>query len=103
MSKLIKAKINLDKIDHTKVFPGKQGKWLDINIWINDQADNYGNTVSVQQDTGRDGEKIYLGNGKEWIPRQDNNPVQPPISHSKAPEEIPPVTSVDDLDDLPFS
>jgi len=43
MSKLYHAKIDLAKIDKEKIFVGKKGKYIDLAIWLNDEADNYGN------------------------------------------------------------
>ena len=64
MSKLINAKINLSKVDKKKLFTGEKGIYLDLSIWINDKLDNYGNSISIQQRTGKDEPKIYIGEGK---------------------------------------
>jgi len=90
MGKLYLGKINLSKIDKTKIFEGKQGKWVDVTIWINDKPDNYGNDMSIEQSTGKGDDKIYLGNAKAWTKKEEE-----PKS-GKAPEsELP-------SDDLPF-
>lgn len=67
MSKLYFAKLDVSKIDKSKIFKGKKGKYLDLSIWINDQEDNYGNILSIQQSTKKEEESIYLGNGKEYV------------------------------------
>ena len=66
MSTLYLGKMNLSKIDKTKIFEGKQGKWIDVTIWVNDKPDTYGNNMSIEQSTGKGDDKIYLGNAKEW-------------------------------------
>ena len=64
MSKLIKAKIDVTKIIKALLFKGAKGTYLDIDIWISDKEDQYGNNVSIQQQTKKDEPKIYIGNGK---------------------------------------
>jgi hypothetical protein len=76
MSKLYQAKIDLAKIDKTKVFVGKKGKYIDVAIWLNDEEDNYGNTMSIQQSTKKEETSIYLGNGKEYQKQESNPPAE---------------------------
>lgn len=67
MSKLITASINLSKVDKNLLFTSKTGeKWLNLSVWLNDTPDQYGNDCAIQQQTGKDGPKIYLGNGKYY-------------------------------------
>ena len=71
MSTLISASVNLSKIDKSKLIDGKKGKYLDLTIWVNDEDDQFGNNVSVQQKLSKEereggAEKIYLGNGKTF-------------------------------------
>jgi hypothetical protein len=89
MSKLYQAKIDLAKIDKTKVFVGKKGKYIDVAIWVNDAEDNYGNIMSIQQSTNKEETSIYLGNGKEYQKQE----VTPPAETKKETEQT---------DDLPF-
>lgn len=70
MSKLINAKINLDKIKDDLLFVGEKGTYLDLSIWLNDEPDQYGNDVSIQQSTKKDEPKIYLGQGKYSIKKE---------------------------------
>ncbi len=69
MSKLITASIDVTKIDKTRLITGKKGTYANLTIWVNDEADQFGNTVSIQQSLSKDEresgvDKIYLGNGK---------------------------------------
>ena len=66
MSKLYTGKIDVSKIDKTKIFEGKKGSYLNLDIWVNDEADLYGNEIAIRQQTGQTEENIYLGNAKEF-------------------------------------
>lgn len=70
--KLITAKIDVTKIVKSKLFTGEKGTYLDLNIWINDVPDKYGNDASIEQKTEKGEDKIYLGNGKTYKPKSDN-------------------------------
>ena len=73
MSKIINLSINLEKIDKSKIIPGKKGQYLNVNIAENrDGEDQYGNThysyisqSKEEREAGQD--KVYLGNGKEFV------------------------------------
>jgi hypothetical protein len=56
-------------------------KYLNISVWVNDEADKYGNKVSIK--AGKKDSSYYIGNAKEWK------------------QEIKPIAVVDD-DGLPF-
>ena len=43
MASIIKASINLNNIDKSKIIEGKKGKYLPITITINDELDQFGN------------------------------------------------------------
>lgn len=81
-SKLIGIKIDLTKIDKTRIFAGKNGaKWYDIDVWINDEPDQYGNDASAstsqtKEERENKDRKTYLGNGKKlygWQEDSGNN------------------------------
>jgi len=69
-NKLMTASINLSKIDKSKIIEGKNGKYIDLVIWFNEEPDQYGNNFSIQQKTAMGESKIYLGNGKYYVPRE---------------------------------
>ena len=84
---LVVAKINLSKIPKDKIFVGEKGKYLDVNVSENREADQYGNTHSlyVYDKEKPEGERrIYIGNGKARV----------------FTENAPKIEQVDD--DLPF-
>lgn len=66
--KLFFGKINLKKIEKSKLFVSEKtgAVYLDLTIWVNEEPDNYGNHMSLQQSTEKDADKIYLGNGKAY-------------------------------------
>lgn len=87
--KLITAKIDVTKILKSKLYAGQKGTYLDLVIWVNDEPDQYENDVSIEQKTGKDEKKIYLGNGKTYKPKDS----------VRVPEKT---TVRDENSDLPF-
>lgn len=98
MSKLLYGSIDFTKLLElakagNKAFSKAQnGKiYLNVNVWINDEKDNYGNDASIQttfKDSTKE-EKVYCGNLK--------------LSEQKAPEVL--IENSDEIpeaDDLPF-
>jgi hypothetical protein len=67
---MISASIDVMKIDKAKLIKGKKGTYLNLTIWVNDNPDQYGNDVSIEQKTDKGDDKIYLGNGKTY--KKDN-------------------------------
>lgn len=83
--------INLDEIKNAinegaKIFEGKKGKYLDVNVWINEEADQFGNSCSIQVWNKETKKATYLGNLK--------------LSESGAPEVK--VSESEIKSDLPF-
>ena len=93
MGKLFLGKMNLSKIDKSKIFEGKTGKWIDITIWQNDEPDKYGNDLSIEQSVEKGGEKIYLGNAKSWKGK-DETKSEPSSKMGR--------TTAPDSDEMPF-
>ena len=105
MSKLLIGSIDLTKIDKTKIVtadkngkPFENGaKYLNVVVWINDEADKYGNNASIQISQSKEEREsgvkaTYIGNLKE------------PQSRSNEPTSTKSTFITDDLiaDDLPF-
>lgn len=101
MSKLYNGSICLSDIPKEKMNVGKNGKkYLNINVWINDNVDQFGNIGSIQvslpkaeRDAGAKG--AYIGNFKESQPATQGaaqvTTAQPAANNTPDP-----------LDDLPF-
>lgn len=71
MSKLITASIDVTKIQKALLYQGEKGLYLKLSIWQNDEPDKFGNDFSIQQTTGKDEPKIFLGNGKYYTPKEE--------------------------------
>ena len=84
MSKLLTGSIDLNKINKTNIVttdkngkPFENGaKYLNVVIWINDEADKYGNNASIQISQSKEEKEAgvkatYIGNLKE--PQSRNN------------------------------
>jgi len=95
MSKLYNGSICLSDIPKEKVTTSEKNgkKYLNINVWVNDELDQYGNIGSIQLSQSKAereaGEKkVYIGNIK-----------QPQAATT--PQNAAPVTNAV-VDDLPF-
>ncbi len=76
MAKMYYGSIDLTKIDESRIVetdingqPFKNnGRFANIIIWVNDEADQFGNHATIQQSVTKEerdnGKKIYLGNLK---------------------------------------
>lgn len=89
MKKVIQIKLNLSKVDKTRLFKGEKGVYLDATLFLNDEADQYGNHgMIVQSSTKDERESGYdspiLGNAK--------------VSEKQAPQPL----TQEEMDDLPF-
>lgn len=77
---------------HSSGSKANNGKiYANIAVWINDEPDKYGNTVSIQLNSTKDKResegKVYIGNAKPTV--------------ASAPEPIS-SSDVEEDDDLPF-
>jgi hypothetical protein len=98
MSQLITASIDVMKIDKARLITGKKGTYLNVTIWVNDQPDQFGNNVSIEQKTDKGQTKIYLGNGKTYHKKD----VQKPENNEGVSQKGKITTgSKSDINDLP--
>ena len=95
MNKLFLGKINLSKIDKTKIFEGAKGKWIDITVWFSEEPDQYGNNLSIRQSTKKDETPIYLGEAKFYVPKEPKDKQGEWQGRKKTDVE-------EQKDDLPF-
>ena len=103
MAGIIKASINLNAIDKSKIIEGKQGKYLPITITGNDEPDQFGNQGPVTMDQSKEERepktpKVYLGNVKvvwtngtfpDKIPYEGNGAPQQKVAPAKVEEDLP--------------
>jgi hypothetical protein len=73
--KMIKLKIDVTKIDKSKLFKGAKGTYLDAVVFLKDEADQYGNNgmivQSVTKEEREQGVKgVILGNAQLGAPSQ---------------------------------
>ena len=67
--KLGSIRIDVNKIDKERLFKGNKGTYLNLTIAINDEPDNYGNTIQVWEEQTKDerlakANRNFLGSGK---------------------------------------
>jgi hypothetical protein len=90
----VNLKIDVSKIDKSKLFKGQKGVYLDAVAFIDiDQIDQYGNSGMITQDAGKDSQEkgAILGNSKIFWrdggqPQQQNQ--QPKTSGSVVPGQM---------------
>ena len=104
MSSIISLKINLSKIDKSKIVEGKKGSYLNLTLAINDEVNQYDQNVSGWHDQSPEEreaklERIYIANGR--VVYTDGN-----IASVKIEEEVQSTKkgkkSTKAVDDLPF-
>jgi hypothetical protein len=67
--KVISLKIDVSKIDKSKLFKGEKGTYLDAVVFLNDEKDQYGNNGMITQSVSKGerekgGKGVILGNAK---------------------------------------
>ena len=110
MAGIIKASINLNAIDKSKIIEGKKGKYLPITITVNDEPDQFGNQGPVIIDQSKEEReakiaKTYLGNCKVvWTNGTfpDKIPYEGRNDGGNAPFIDTPKPQAKVVDDLPF-
>tara|TARA_R110000868_G_scaffold380304_1_gene646299 strand:+ start:280 stop:597 length:318 start_codon:yes stop_codon:yes gene_type:complete len=105
---MIKLKIDVTKIDKSRLFVGAKGTYLDLVVYENDRPDEYGNDYAVKQDCTREdrdaGVKMpYIGNGKNIGQKRQQTQTQPARTTRNIPRAQPQVEeNLDDADSIPF-
>lgn len=99
MSTIISCSIDLTKIDKSKIKEHSNGsKYYQMQVFINDKPDQYGNDVSVAENQTKEAskakeKKVYIGNGKVVYTSAPNVP---------APQKEAQPQNPDAKDDLPW-
>lgn len=81
MGKLISASLDLSKISKEKIKTTDKGqKFLNIDIWVNDEPNQWGQNVSINEQQTKDererkDKKNYIGNGKTMEPGATSKPA----------------------------
>lgn len=103
MSQLISLKIDLNKVDKSRLFTSSKGAlYLDATLFVNDEPDKFGQCGMIVQQVTKDeranGVKgNILGNGKILYGEGKPRPKQ-----SSEPEHISRAVEKVKEDDLPF-
>ena len=107
MAQLFSASLDVSKISKDKLVKGEKGTYLNLTISINDEADKFGNTLTIiesqtQEEREAKANRNYLANGKlVWtteggsVSKKGSVPATP-----TPPPAAEPV--VEEGDDLPF-
>lgn len=92
---IIKLSINIDLIEQARLYPGRKGKYLDATLFLNDEADQYGNHGFIAQSVTKEEREAgirgpIIGNAK--LPAKNSAPTQYPAQqpvNSPNPTNIP--------------
>ena len=105
MASIIKASINLNAIDKSKIIDGKKGKYLPITITLNDEPDQFGNqgpiiVAQTKEERETKTQKTYLGNVQVVWTNGDNVAAAPREGQPQQAQAAKAPAAVED--DLPF-
>lgn len=104
---MIKIKLDVTKIDKSRLYKGAKGTYLDLVVYENEQPDNYGNDFSVKQDCTKEdrdnGVKMpYIGNGKRIGQKAAPQQQAPQQTTRNIPRAQPQAQDVEDDSEIPF-
>ncbi len=102
MAQLFSASLDVSKISKDKLIKGAKGNYLNITISVNDEADQYGNVLSIYESHTKEEreakeKKNYIANGK-LVWSSDGGSTAPAPAKT-APTPAP---KVEEGDELPF-
>lgn len=76
MAKLISLSIDVTKLDKSRFYKGKKGTYASLDVWIEDEPDQYGNDASICETQSKEereakAKRNYVGNGKKRFGWED--------------------------------
>ena len=94
MAKLLSLSIDVTKIDKTKLYKGAKGTYLNVDVWIDETADEDWKKVSANQSQSKEEReakqpKNYVGNGKLVYGWDDAEAVSAPAADPVTEEDCP--------------
>tara|TARA_R110000787_G_scaffold239220_1_gene345347 strand:- start:765 stop:1094 length:330 start_codon:yes stop_codon:yes gene_type:complete len=109
MASLISANLDLTKIDKSKIYEGKKGKYYPVTIVINDELGQFGDSGYVQTEQTKEEReakipKSFLGNCKVvWTNGQNVN-VATKETQPQQKSSLSPIQDMEEKNgpDLPF-
>ena len=85
MASIISGNINLSKLDKSKIYEGKKGKYYPVTVVINNEVGEYGDSgyimteQTIEQREAKE-QKSYLGNVKViWTDGQNVSTADKPV------------------------
>ena len=102
----VSIRIDVTKIDKSRLYKGEKGTYLDLTTMIDlDQKDQYDNNGFIAQSTTKEEREQgvqtpILGNSKVFW-RDDNQLQRQPVSGTNA-QQPNPRAAIDDSSDIPF-
>jgi hypothetical protein len=103
MAQLFSASLDVSKISKDKLVKGDKGTYLNITISINDEADQYGNVLTITESHSKEereskAKKNYLANGKlVWSSDGGSTAKQTPATPKQSSAPV-----VEEGEELPF-
>jgi len=109
MASIVSANIDLTKIDKSKIYEGKKGKYYPITIVLNDEVGQYGDSGYIQTEQTKEerdakAQKTYLGNVKVVWTNGSNVNTAPREGEPQQKSNVDILQSMaeDNTPDLPF-
>jgi len=95
MTRIVRLKIVVTKIEKDRLFQGKKGTYLDATVFLNDEPGQYGDNGMITQDVSKEEREAgtkgnILGNATILKVMDDDRPAAKP-----EPDD-------EDMDDIPF-
>lgn len=98
MAQLLSISIDVTKIKKERLYKGEKGTYLKLTVSVNDEADQFGNTVSAYEEQTKEerdakAQKNYLGNGKVFWSNENKATAAasptPANTHAPADDNLP--------------
>tara|TARA_R100000353_G_C6422717_1_gene173670 strand:+ start:116 stop:436 length:321 start_codon:yes stop_codon:yes gene_type:complete len=106
MASIISGNINLSKIDKSKIYEGKKGKYYPVTVVINNEVGEYGDSGYIMTEQTKEQReakeaKNYLGNVKViWTDGQNVSTADQPAQAAMQMQQ--PARDISEDPDLPF-
>lgn len=108
MASIISGSIDLTKIDKSKIYEGKKGKYYPITVVLNNEPGNYGDSGYIQTEQTKEERdakqpKTFLGNVKVvWTDGQNVSIAHREGTQTSTFETSQDTTKTNEEPDLPF-
>jgi len=94
MTRIVRLKIDVTKIDKGRLFQGKKGTYLDATVFLNDEPGQYGDHGMITQDVSKEEREAgtkgaILGNATIFKVMDDDRPAAKPEPDDENMDDIP--------------